>query len=239
MAKSNYTFISGEAIDVGSPGEHDFVIESGSQVTDTGVSDIVFEAGTGLGGVSAVLIDDFEDGNTIEYKGTGLSIGSNDPIDGQFSGRFVSQTNAVAYRDDVTFAPPETVSVAFEARKDINSFYFYIGYDDNDAEGVGFEVTIGTSATIECQSFLDFKRGPTATVAGGVNEGAVYLMEFDWTETTLRTRIYDAAGQMLGDTGEVTYAYTKTGGLAISAFSQTDPNLLIDNIARGPPSPIE
>lgn len=44
-----FVFEEGEEISVGSPGEHDFVLAAGEQVTDTGESSVVFEAGTGLG----------------------------------------------------------------------------------------------------------------------------------------------------------------------------------------------
>lgn len=50
MTKSGYVFESGEAIDVGSPGDHDYVFSSGEPVTDSGVSTYVFESGTGLRG---------------------------------------------------------------------------------------------------------------------------------------------------------------------------------------------
>ncbi|AGC34507.1 hypothetical protein HVTV-2_gp139 [Haloarcula virus HVTV-2] len=50
MVKSTFTFEEGEAIDVGGHGEHDYVFESGEPVTDSGISSLVFESGTGLGG---------------------------------------------------------------------------------------------------------------------------------------------------------------------------------------------
>lgn len=57
MVKSTYVFDEGEPIDVGSPGSNDFVLESGEQVTDDGVSGVVFEAGTGLRGTTDVNSD--------------------------------------------------------------------------------------------------------------------------------------------------------------------------------------
>lgn len=49
MVKSNFVFESGDAIEVGSHGGHDFVYAGGEEVEDRGKSDYIFEAGTGLG----------------------------------------------------------------------------------------------------------------------------------------------------------------------------------------------
>lgn len=49
-AESDFVYEEGEAIDVGSHGAHDFVFVEDRPVTDTGVSDFVFEADTGIGG---------------------------------------------------------------------------------------------------------------------------------------------------------------------------------------------
>lgn len=65
MPDSDYIFESGEAISVGSHGEHDFVYASGKEVTDTGQSEYVYEAGTGLGGGSLVV-----DGTTVGFYET-------------------------------------------------------------------------------------------------------------------------------------------------------------------------
>lgn len=50
MPTSEFTFESGEPIRVGSHGTHDYVFESGVEVTDSGGSSLVFESGEGLGG---------------------------------------------------------------------------------------------------------------------------------------------------------------------------------------------
>jgi len=52
---TDYIFEQGEAIALGSHGEHDYVFASGEKVPDTGTSTLVFESGTGLGGVSLVV----------------------------------------------------------------------------------------------------------------------------------------------------------------------------------------
>lgn len=50
MAKSDYVYESGTAVDVGTHGEHSYVFASGEPFTDSGVSTYVFESGTGIRG---------------------------------------------------------------------------------------------------------------------------------------------------------------------------------------------
>lgn len=52
---SDFVYESGEAITTGFHGETDFVYASGDPVPNNGVSDLVFESGTGLGGGSFVV----------------------------------------------------------------------------------------------------------------------------------------------------------------------------------------
>lgn len=69
MTDSTFTFEEGEPIVVGSAGEHDYVFEEGTPVTDSGVSTLVFESGTGLGGqfiVNGVSLDPFEGTQSID-----------------------------------------------------------------------------------------------------------------------------------------------------------------------------
>lgn len=67
------TFIyeEGEPISVGSPGDHDFVLAGGEQVTDTGESQVVFEAGTGLGGQGVIA-----NGTQVGYYETNETMSS-------------------------------------------------------------------------------------------------------------------------------------------------------------------
>jgi len=51
MPDSDYVFEDGEPITIGSHGDHDYVFSKGEPVPDTGVSDLVFESGVGLGSV--------------------------------------------------------------------------------------------------------------------------------------------------------------------------------------------
>lgn len=50
MPQSEFVYIQGEAIPVGSHGDHDYLYASGEPVIDSGDSDFVFESGTGVGG---------------------------------------------------------------------------------------------------------------------------------------------------------------------------------------------
>lgn len=52
---SQFVFEEGEAIDVGSHGEHDFTFHEGEPVPDTGQSTLTFEEGTGLGSAGHLI----------------------------------------------------------------------------------------------------------------------------------------------------------------------------------------
>lgn len=63
-----FVYELGEAIDVGSHGEHDYVYANGKEVFDSGLSTHVFESGTGIGGDSTTWVvtqdDVFESGKS-------------------------------------------------------------------------------------------------------------------------------------------------------------------------------
>lgn len=61
MVDSDYSFISGEPIEIGNHGQHSYLFESGEPVVDSGKSDFVFESGVGLDGFALTLGDDFVD----------------------------------------------------------------------------------------------------------------------------------------------------------------------------------
>ncbi|AGM11229.1 hypothetical protein M197_gp64 [Haloarcula hispanica tailed virus 2] len=53
-----FVYEEGEAIVTGQAGQHDFVFSEGEHVTDTGISELVFEEGTGIGGsIITVYVD--------------------------------------------------------------------------------------------------------------------------------------------------------------------------------------
>lgn len=59
MVESEFVFESGEAVQVGSAGEHGYEFVSGEPLVDSGKSDLVFVSGTGIGGVGfSVTISD-------------------------------------------------------------------------------------------------------------------------------------------------------------------------------------
>ena len=62
MPNSDYVHESGDPVTVGEHGEHDYVFVSGDPLTDTGVSDLVFESGTGIGGSAALEVGAFPSG---------------------------------------------------------------------------------------------------------------------------------------------------------------------------------
>lgn len=89
MPISNYVFDEGEAVEVGTQGDTNFLYHSGEPVPNTGVSDLVFEAGVGIGGQGAI-IDDWEDGDLSEYPvndGGSWSITTSDVFEGTYAVR--------------------------------------------------------------------------------------------------------------------------------------------------------
>lgn len=52
-----FIFDKGEAVDVGSHGEHEFVYSGGTPVVDRGRSTLAYEAGTGLGGKIVAVVN--------------------------------------------------------------------------------------------------------------------------------------------------------------------------------------
>ncbi|AGM11743.1 hypothetical protein HCTV5_137 [Halovirus HCTV-5] len=85
MPGSGFVFEEGEAIRVGSHGQHDFVYHERAEVTDAGQSNFVFEAGTGLGGGG---LEDFENFDVARYAGDTGSFTDQQSFvkEGQFGG---------------------------------------------------------------------------------------------------------------------------------------------------------
>ena len=49
MEESDFVYEKGDPVSTGRHGEHDFLYIKGEPVPDEGVSDLVFEGGTGIG----------------------------------------------------------------------------------------------------------------------------------------------------------------------------------------------
>jgi len=123
-----FVFEEGEGIQTGAHGEHDFVFADGDAVTDRGKSSSVFEAGTGIGGKSGLIVDGVSVG-IYETAETGSSF-----WDYQNIGSGVA--NAQGLKDaGVDDAPGDLVMYIFahhDTANDVYSLAVWI-YGDGDS----------------------------------------------------------------------------------------------------------
>lgn len=75
MPESDFVYEKGDAIDVGTHGDHDYVFAKGDPVQDTGESAVVFESGTGIGGGGSITFR--------WYAADGTELASLGPIEDQ------------------------------------------------------------------------------------------------------------------------------------------------------------
>lgn len=106
MTKSDFVFEKGEPIEVGSHGETDLLYHQGDPAPDTGRSDLVFEAGTGLGGLDAFHygygdIGDFSRWHSHVEEDLDIQIRAADHTDGSFRSEYAGEpTVIITARDD-------------------------------------------------------------------------------------------------------------------------------------------
>jgi len=74
MTESSYLFEQGEAVSVGSHGDHEYVFHSGDPVPDTGLSSLVFETGVGLGEAQVVFFSDQSNNRFAELDYADFSV---------------------------------------------------------------------------------------------------------------------------------------------------------------------
>lgn len=118
MPDSNYFFISGEPVEVGDAGEHDYFFHSGTSVRDDGGNAYVFESGTALGGGALEWASD--------PQGETVIIGSNPRIEIKIDGTG-GAAFPVAYRTDTPPSPPWKItfgSAGWTRNSEENNFQF-------------------------------------------------------------------------------------------------------------------
>lgn len=132
MTDSAFTFESGEPIDVGRAGEHDYVFESGKPVVDEGKSTLVFETGTGLG-TTTIVLEDWESGigayggNTDDaavvssptFEGSGAVTADAPPDD---TTAISTSSNAYIVKNEFTISAPATFEVYFYVDSSMSSY---------------------------------------------------------------------------------------------------------------------
>jgi hypothetical protein len=216
MVDSEFVFDQGEPINIGSPGDHDFVLESGTQVNDSGVSGLVFEAGTGLGGGDDIL-EDFEDPfDASQYDGTtGLFDRVVSPVQqGDYAGRFTVDDNTVPYM----------ARVGDEKVVEGKTYRGYVRFQKEEA-AVGllfmYNGTYAYQVNLE-ESDQTFEVGfyQVSTASGGSDEIAVTTTSFErdtWYQVDFRK-----------DGSDISCSLFNSVGTEISSISGTD-----DRLAKG------
>lgn len=136
-----FVFEEGEPISVGSPGDHDFVLAGGEQVTDTGESQVVFEAGTGLGAQGVIA-----NGTQVGYYETNETMSS-------FLG--LNESTNWGYQGALDAGVVDNVGAG-------NEHYCFIHHDTaNDIWGVGYITNQDTSVIITFVNSGTFFNNPT------------------------------------------------------------------------------
>lgn len=135
-----FVFEEGEQISVGSPGDHDFVLAAGEQVTDTGESSVVFEAGTGLGAQGVIA-----NGTQVGYYETNESMAD-----------FMGLTNdSWGYQGVLDAGVVDNVGAG-------NEHYCFIHHDtESDIWGVGYVTNQDTSVIYTFVDGGDFFNTPS------------------------------------------------------------------------------
>lgn len=156
MPESDYVFERGEPIQVGSHGEHIYVFSQGEPVTDAGVSEFVFESGTGLGGEVVV------EGTSIGYFESAES--------GQ---SFYNGINDGSY--EVTNSPDERTIWAWvhhDSSADEWMFTLMSAHDQTDGTYIDWRVEIQDSA--DPFNEVVFVDGESPAVYGTLSDGDYY-----------------------------------------------------------------
>lgn len=177
---STLTFEEGEPITVGAHGEHDYVFEEGVEVTDSGVSTLVFESGTGLG-EEEVIIDDWERGNISPYTigpSTGdenFNASTNTVFEGTYALNSFDANNA-----GIVSLPGDGLNY-YPVRGDLIEVYFYLNNDFEAAEfGVASQNYPGSSSNGENHyEFAVKANGSIANPPGGIHMGKRKNGEWD------------------------------------------------------------
>lgn len=104
---NEYIFENGQAVDVGSHGEHSYVYADGTPVPDTGKSTFVFEDGVGIGGGWLKFDDGASPGVDLNVSGAEFTIEhdgsatSGESVDAEFP--YAYREVPLSYPIDVTF----------------------------------------------------------------------------------------------------------------------------------------
>lgn len=242
MAKSDFIFEKGKAIDVGSHGGHSYVYASGNEVPDRGVSDLVFESGSALGGVA--FVEDFEDqdwtDNFSVLRGD-WSITSN-AYEGSYGAAGRETTDNP---DAVLLSNLEVSSLSLKFRyrtmvnttsKDSEDGDFWFGYTDSnnhmaldvkprntDNPVFGLREVSGGSSSFVTSASPDFDRDEWLVLRGEVQSDGDFAFECD----------HDAGTQRISGNWSPATSDLESGKVGPRAYVSADYDLIEVNKAQG------
>lgn len=203
MAKSDYVFISGEAIDVGEEGEHSYFYASGQHIEDRGASNYVFESGTGVGGPESFdITPDFDSRSTRYFNDADPLPSGEYEITCGGGGYWLSGENPGYACDEVY----ETQTEARNAKKTYAPCNLDIDYEtENTVNGYrGLFVDIGGSLT----AFTNIFTSKTLDASGGSGEGTFVIS----SDTLVGVRMVDSGDEPLkGNGGNVGISVERIG----------------------------
>lgn len=182
MAKSNYTFERGEAIDVGTHGDTSFVYHSGDPVPNSGDSTVVFEAGVGIGGQA--VLEDFEnwpDDKSLYNGDTGQAVTTTDTVNEGSTAMYLQDPgstgkNAIYKPGDLT-TTGETYRCDVLMKNGENTEVQFLVQDNGDCYNCGIT---GGQAELEINKFDFSTRSNNLISNTGINlaDNTWYTLEF-------------------------------------------------------------
>jgi len=210
-----YIFESGEGVILGKHGDTNYVYASGEPVPNSGLSEFVFESGTGLGGFGLEDFEGFPDDKNLYSGDTGLFFSASETTtQGDLSGYFEYQgaQNAVYTNEK------EPLELGRKYRIDLRSEegnnVGVLAYTRSDGTGYTIEITPTQSGEFEINEF-DFPNRSQNLVTNTrfvTNPATWYTLEFGVIDGTLEADLID-----VGESLSTNYQYSDGGGFGFKA----------------------
>lgn len=189
-----FIYESGKEISLGAHGEHSYVFASDSPVTDAGLSEYVFESGTGLGGG---VIDTFERGDLSPYTGSGFSIVSSPVIEGSYALKAPSN-NSEIYSNSLPNIPKRgtTFHAVFRIDSEYNALQMTYGHQGNRDNSYNTGIRVDGSGQFYLEHVKDSNPsgvGISSPFSGSL--GTWYGIEVVWADPNIQATLYSMDGQ--------------------------------------------
>lgn len=207
-----FVYENGEAVDLGSHGDHDYVFADGTPVPDSGDSPFVFEDGTGIGGGN--IIDNLERGNLDPYDESNVpelfSVVTSPTFDGDYALRVAmdyNRTGAEEYirsNGGLPYYPKKGDTFSFRYRPDsTDGDKCLVGWNWDGSEEYVIWINMSTESVNEEKVTLGRgvpSNNPTNIIDPGNNSWDAPAdewaeIEVDWgTDDVFTLTVYDANG---------------------------------------------